>query len=372
MRQKAPLCAARPQAFLDTLLALRGGRGAQALMARRRAGAAFGAAVAALGLSQKAVTEEDAAAAAGGAGGNAGARRGACVARMLTPHTPARQAGPAPVAPRTLTFNLNLQPSPSRAARSRPGRAAQARAAACRVASTTRGPTWRRALRRGCAGWGAGCERCGVGHVLGACRAWLPAPAVRMLCPGLGVLLTWSSRLPTWRCAALPAPLQVVTQPPLEEHLAQHSLWPETHKLYGHGNELHAAAASPDGALLASSCRAQVHMPERAHMRGARPGRAAPPWARAAAGLRSLPHGTARLGAWSDPGSLPDCPSVPPDGLHGRGVAVVHCHVAGAGPAARAQPHGHAAGMVAKRCAVTAWERGAQASVDESLNDDDE
>ncbi|GFR52625.1 hypothetical protein Agub_g15214, partial [Astrephomene gubernaculifera] len=51
---------------------------------------------------------------------------------------------------------------------------------------------------------------------------------------------------------------QVIREPPLEEHLAQNTLWPETHKLYGHGNDVFCAAASPDGRLLASACKAQT------------------------------------------------------------------------------------------------------------------
>ena len=42
--------------------------------------------------------------------------------------------------------------------------------------------------------------------------------------------------------------------PPLEEHLAGNTLWPEGHKLYGHGNNLYAMAAHPSGRLLASAC----------------------------------------------------------------------------------------------------------------------
>eukprot|EP00762_Andalucia_godoyi_P007722 ANDGO_07965.mRNA.1 putative elongator complex protein 2 len=44
--------------------------------------------------------------------------------------------------------------------------------------------------------------------------------------------------------------------PPLEEHRLQNTLWPETAKLYGHANEIVAVAVSPDGKLMASSCRA--------------------------------------------------------------------------------------------------------------------
>ncbi|KAF2087239.1 WD40 repeat-like protein [Saccharata proteae CBS 121410] len=44
--------------------------------------------------------------------------------------------------------------------------------------------------------------------------------------------------------------------PPLEDHLARHLLWPETEKLYGHGYEISTVAASHDGTVVATSCRA--------------------------------------------------------------------------------------------------------------------
>lgn len=42
---------------------------------------------------------------------------------------------------------------------------------------------------------------------------------------------------------------------PFEEDLVQNTLWPETHKLYGHGFEIYSLAASRGGALLASANR---------------------------------------------------------------------------------------------------------------------
>lgn len=45
---------------------------------------------------------------------------------------------------------------------------------------------------------------------------------------------------------------------PLEEDLNQHRLWPETAKLYGHGNEISCVAVDVKNGVLASACRAQT------------------------------------------------------------------------------------------------------------------
>ncbi|KAM0829279.1 hypothetical protein ACQ4PT_066974 [Festuca glaucescens] len=49
----------------------------------------------------------------------------------------------------------------------------------------------------------------------------------------------------------------VFTEPPVEDQLAWHTLWPESHKLYGHGNELFSICCDHAGKLVASSCKAQ-------------------------------------------------------------------------------------------------------------------
>ncbi|KAJ1730221.1 Elongator subunit elp2 [Coemansia biformis] len=45
-------------------------------------------------------------------------------------------------------------------------------------------------------------------------------------------------------------------QPPLEERLLRHTLWPEADKLYGHPYEIFALAAAHAGDLIATACRA--------------------------------------------------------------------------------------------------------------------
>ncbi|KAI5284428.1 hypothetical protein KEM54_001339 [Ascosphaera aggregata] len=44
--------------------------------------------------------------------------------------------------------------------------------------------------------------------------------------------------------------------PPFEDHLSKFSLWPEHEKLYGHGYEISAVAASHDKKLIATTCKA--------------------------------------------------------------------------------------------------------------------
>jgi len=44
--------------------------------------------------------------------------------------------------------------------------------------------------------------------------------------------------------------------PPFEDDLARHTLWPELEKLYGHGYEISTVAASNDGSLVATACKA--------------------------------------------------------------------------------------------------------------------
>lgn len=59
--------------------------------------------------------------------------------------------------------------------------------------------------------------------------------------------------------------IETMTQPPFEEHLLQHTLWPEVEKLFGHGYELMCVDASHDGKWIASACKA--HTPDQAGVR---------------------------------------------------------------------------------------------------------
>lgn len=47
-----------------------------------------------------------------------------------------------------------------------------------------------------------------------------------------------------------------LTTPPLEDQLQRHTLWPEIEKIYGHGYEMVTLAATHDGELLVSACKA--------------------------------------------------------------------------------------------------------------------
>ena len=65
--------------------------------------------------------------------------------------------------------------------------------------------------------------------------------------------------------AVLPFAPATLAIPPFEEHLLQNTLWPEIRKLYGHGYELLCVAASHDGTVVASACKATK--PEHASIR---------------------------------------------------------------------------------------------------------
>lgn len=48
----------------------------------------------------------------------------------------------------------------------------------------------------------------------------------------------------------------IMDHPPFEDHLSRNTLWPEIEKLYGHGYEISALAASHDGSVIATACKA--------------------------------------------------------------------------------------------------------------------
>ncbi|KAL6573806.1 hypothetical protein OROHE_002265 [Orobanche hederae] len=84
-------------------------------------------------------------------------------------------------------------------------------------------------------------------QILGANMSALGLSQKPIYLHGLDTLETIPGAVPT-----------VLTEPPIEEQLSWHTLWSESHKLYGHGNELFSLCSDHEGKPVASSCKAQL------------------------------------------------------------------------------------------------------------------
>jgi elongator complex protein 2 len=75
---------------------------------------------------------------------------------------------------------------------------------------------------------------------------------------GKDVYLERQSYSATGASATALARLATQWHPPLEDHLLQHTLWPESEKLYGHAYEVQAIASSPDGHTVTCACKSSA------------------------------------------------------------------------------------------------------------------